>query len=186
MENTTSDGQPTGTYPRSKGVVEIVSRTLWDSLPPRKAEALPGQRLVVWFSDTATPECKNFTDCMSTVQELQIQHMDVLRLPDIKHNFLIGGDGRVYEGRGFGVKPSNDEYIKKMYPLVEDTLDIAYITTLENTTDQPTPLMLETARDLVDYAVKRGYVVRKDVKKINYWEKKLKTVTNLQYDNIFI
>lgn len=55
-----------------------------------------------------------------------------------------------------------------------------------DTTDQPTPLMLETARDLVDYAVKRGYVVRKDVKKINYWEKKLKTVTNLQYDNIFI
>ncbi|XP_054265174.1 peptidoglycan recognition protein 4-like isoform X1 [Macrosteles quadrilineatus] len=157
MENTTSDGQPTGTYPRSKGVVEIVSRTLWDSLPPRKAEALPGQRLVVWFSDTATPECKNFTDCMSTVQELQIQHMDVLRLPDIKHNFLIGGDGRVYEGRGFGVKPSNDEYIKKMYPLVEDTLDIAYITTLEKG-DVPSEIMREATINFLKYSKYQGHL----------------------------
>lgn len=59
----------------------------------------------------------------------------ILSYMKIIFSFLIGGDGRVYEGRGFGVKPSNDEYIKKMYPLVEDTLDIAYITTLESTYD---------------------------------------------------
>lgn len=45
---------------------------------------------------------------------------------------MIGGDGRVYEGRGFGVKPSNDPLIVRAYSGIEETLDIAYLTTLES------------------------------------------------------
>lgn len=34
--------------------------------------------------------------------------MDMLHYPDVKYNFLIGGDGKVYEGRGWGVKNEMD------------------------------------------------------------------------------
>jgi len=38
------------------------------------------------------------TDCISTVKSIQIQDSS---LDDIAYNFLIGGDERIYEGRGF-------------------------------------------------------------------------------------
>ena len=38
------------------------------------------------------------TDCVSLVKSIQTQDSS---LDDIPYNFLIGGDGNIYEGRGF-------------------------------------------------------------------------------------
>jgi len=52
---------------------------------------------------TAMDECFEKESCVSMVQSVQNFHMDSRKWDDIGYSFLIGEDGRVYEGRGWGV-----------------------------------------------------------------------------------
>ncbi|VEN56835.1 unnamed protein product [Callosobruchus maculatus] len=47
---------------------------------------------------TVTPECKTEFSCASTIRGIQEFHMDTMEFHDIGYNFLVGGDGNVYEG----------------------------------------------------------------------------------------
>lgn len=49
---------------------------------------------------TAGPDCTKTINCENIVRGMQNYHFDLYG--DISYNFLIGGDGIVYEGRGWG------------------------------------------------------------------------------------
>ena len=48
--------------------------------------------------------CYDMIDCIKEVKKVQDYHMDGNGWWDIGYNFLIGEDGRIYEGRGFHIQ----------------------------------------------------------------------------------
>ncbi|KAL7027119.1 hypothetical protein ACKWTF_005315 [Chironomus riparius] len=78
---------------------QIISREQWNAgdlnrlLVPKLI--MPIKRIII--SHTRGQFCVNETNCISTVKSMQTQDSS---LDDIPYNYLIGGDGRIYEGRG--------------------------------------------------------------------------------------
>ena len=66
---------------------------------------------------------------------------------DIGYNFLIGGDGRVYEGRGWGVQGAHT------YGYNSIAVGICYIG--DFTSVMPTPAQLQAGLDMIDCAEKQ-------------------------------
>lgn len=78
----------------------IISRKEWHAKPAKRTKRLstPVKYAVVHHSDT--PQCFTELDCKRRVKNIQNYHMNHNGWDDIGYNFLIGGDGNVYEGRG--------------------------------------------------------------------------------------
>ncbi|KAG5676722.1 hypothetical protein PVAND_006534 [Polypedilum vanderplanki] len=77
----------------------IISRDEWDADPPKfEIPALAGPVKRIMIAQTGGDSCDNEVNCKKLVKEIQTENSD---LDDIPYNFLIGGDGKVYEGRGF-------------------------------------------------------------------------------------
>lgn len=51
--------------------------------------------------DTNGPECSTKESCSELMRQMQLKHMLIFNNPDVDYNFVIGGDGRTYEGRGW-------------------------------------------------------------------------------------
>ncbi|XP_057334185.1 peptidoglycan-recognition protein LF-like [Microplitis mediator] len=81
----------------------FVSRHEWGAQPPEG----PSERLsiipvpYVIISHTASESCFTQADCIQRVRLIQTMHIEGNGWDDIAYNFLIGGDGRVYVGRGW-------------------------------------------------------------------------------------
>ncbi|XP_030568529.1 peptidoglycan-recognition protein SA [Drosophila novamexicana] len=52
---------------------------------------------------TVTSACSGFVQCAELLQGMQSYHQTQLDYHDIGYNFLIGNDGIVYEGTGWGI-----------------------------------------------------------------------------------
>lgn len=82
--------------------LRIVTRNEWLAQPPReKLEdlKLPVHKVII--AHTATEECTTQSACTYRVRFIQDRHIGAENYGDIGYNFLIGGDGNVYEGRGW-------------------------------------------------------------------------------------
>ncbi|XP_017053436.1 peptidoglycan-recognition protein LC isoform X4 [Drosophila ficusphila] len=62
-------------------------------------QVLPINRVVI--SHTAAEGCESREVCSQRVKVVQSFHMDSWDWDHVGYNFLVGGDGRVYEGRGW-------------------------------------------------------------------------------------
>ncbi|XP_052833059.1 peptidoglycan-recognition protein 2 [Octopus bimaculoides] len=82
----------------------IRNRTEWKARKPKSVTQLkvPAEYLIVHHS--ATGSCFTTEDCDKLVQSIQTNHMDNRDFVNIGYNFLIGGNGAVYEGRGWSVE----------------------------------------------------------------------------------
>lgn len=78
----------------------IISRKEWGAVPPKHTTHLstPVKYAVVHHSDT--PQCLSEQQCKQRIRNIQNYHMNVKKWSDIGYNYLIGGDGNIYEGRG--------------------------------------------------------------------------------------
>nr|QZM06964.1 peptidoglycan recognition protein 5 [Sepioteuthis lessoniana] len=87
-----------------EGCPRIISRAEWGALPPKKRTPLstPVKYAVVHHSDT--PQCTTKSACIRRIKNIQNYHMKTRGWDDIGYNFLVGGDGNVYEGRGWDTK----------------------------------------------------------------------------------
>eukprot|EP00057_Strongylocentrotus_purpuratus_P029502 XP_011683976.1 PREDICTED: peptidoglycan-recognition protein SC2 [Strongylocentrotus purpuratus] len=86
------------------GCPRIISRSEWGARSPKSTSNLvtPLPYAVVHHTDGSS--CSTEASCMSQVRGIQNYHMDSNGWDDIGYNFLIGGDGNVYEGRGWNYK----------------------------------------------------------------------------------
>ncbi|CAH1154368.1 unnamed protein product [Phaedon cochleariae] len=50
---------------------------------------------------TVTPECDSQTSCANIMKSIQNFHMDTMDFHDVGYNFVVGGDGKIYEGSGW-------------------------------------------------------------------------------------
>ncbi|XP_038118223.1 peptidoglycan-recognition protein LC isoform X4 [Culex quinquefasciatus] len=82
--------------------LRIVTRNEWLAQPPREKLddlVLPVHKVII--AHTATEECSTQSACTYRVRFIQDHHIGAENYGDIGYNFLIGGDGNVYEGRGW-------------------------------------------------------------------------------------
>lgn len=85
-----------------KDAPRILQRSNWLARPSRGVMTkgvLPLTRVIV--CDTQTEECHIQDDCLEVVRNEQHYDMGPGKLQDIAFNFLIGGEGNVYVGRGW-------------------------------------------------------------------------------------
>ncbi|XP_054260253.1 peptidoglycan recognition protein 1-like [Macrosteles quadrilineatus] len=86
--------------------MEVVSRAQWRARCPKSSTYLELPVSRVFYAHTNTSPCSCPDTCADECRRLQNQHRIVLQ--DIRFNFLVGGDGLVYEGRGWESCPSLD------------------------------------------------------------------------------
>lgn len=60
-------------------------------------------RFVILSRCLEQPPCSDDDECIEAVQNIQAEHMDERRLDDIAWSFLVGGNDKIYAGRGFQV-----------------------------------------------------------------------------------
>jgi hypothetical protein len=80
---------------------EIISRTRWGARTPLEVDysLIPIENVVVHH--TVTHTCDSESECATLLRNVQNFHMENLEFHDIGYNFLVAGDGQIYEGAGW-------------------------------------------------------------------------------------
>ncbi|XP_037577130.1 peptidoglycan-recognition protein SC2 [Dermacentor silvarum] len=131
--------------------ITIVSRNSWGARPPRVEVAMKDPRAEhVFIHHTTGPQCKHKTSCIRLVRSQQKHHMDTNRWPDISYNFLVGGDGLVYEGRGFGREGAHTHGYNRV------GIAIAFVGDYNRA--KPSQRMLLAAKRLISCGVRQGMI----------------------------
>ncbi|XP_063913546.1 peptidoglycan-recognition protein SB1-like [Zophobas morio] len=129
----------------------IISRSQWGAAAPKRVIRLrqnPPPFVVVHHSDT--PVCNSESQCKTRIKNIQSQHMKNNGWDDIGYNFVIGGDGNVYEGRGWGIFGSHvPRYNGK-------SIGIVLIGNFN--TQRPPQTQLDALKNLIACAKENNYV----------------------------
>ena len=101
--------------------IEINSRSDWNARDPKSTRAMhAGPAKYIFVHHTDGDSCFSKEDCAEEVKTIQDFHMDPNWISpiaslgprnwdDIGYSFLIGGDGSVWEGRGYDVTGAHTE-----------------------------------------------------------------------------
>ncbi|CAH0725281.1 unnamed protein product, partial [Brenthis ino] len=128
----------------------VVTKKEWDGLSPLHVEYLPRPVSLVIIQHTVTPPCNTDASCVDIAQSIQNTHMENLNFWDIGISFLVGGNGKVYEGSGWlHVGAHTLGYNRK-------SIAISFIGNFNN--DEPTPEALEAAKALIKCGVEQGHL----------------------------
>ncbi|XP_018566157.1 peptidoglycan-recognition protein 2 [Anoplophora glabripennis] len=135
-----------------KSCPDIVTRERWGA---RTAAAVDYALIPIKFAvihHTVTPECSNEDSCSQILKSIQNFHMDTLEFQDIGYNFLVGGDGRIYEGASWHKVGAHTRGYNSR------SLGLAFI---GNFSDKlPNPTQLKAAKDFLQCAVELGELDR--------------------------
>ncbi|XP_075771585.1 peptidoglycan recognition protein 1 [Pelodiscus sinensis] len=134
------------------GCPTIVSRSQWGARAPRSRVHLRTPAPFVIIHHTAGNHCTSQAACSQQVKGIQNYHMDKNRWSDIGYNFLIGEDGRAYEGRGWTTMGAHAKNWNGK------SLGFSFLGTFSNRA--PNAAALNAARSLIQCAVSRGYLSR--------------------------
>lgn len=80
----------------------MVKRAAWGAMDPtgrRNKLKTPVNRVII--NHTASPACMSLLNCTISVFKTQRYHIETLKWFDIGYNFMVGGDGNVYECAGW-------------------------------------------------------------------------------------
>ncbi|XP_017027633.1 peptidoglycan-recognition protein SD [Drosophila kikkawai] len=133
-------------------VPTIVTRAEWNARAPSgpmDGMETPLPRAVI--AHTAGGGCTDDVSCAQQVRNLQSFQMTRLKFSDIGYHYLIGGNGKVYEGRspsqrGAFAGPNN-----------EGSLGIAFIGNFEE--QAPKQEAIEAAKKLLEQAVQQAQLI---------------------------
>ncbi|WAR01603.1 PGSC2-like protein, partial [Mya arenaria] len=81
--------------------LNIITRAEWGARDPKSTENMSVPVSTFFIHHTDTNGCETQDVCSACVRSIQRFHMDTNKWDDIGYSFLIGGDGNVYEGRGW-------------------------------------------------------------------------------------
>ncbi|XP_026231734.1 peptidoglycan recognition protein 5 [Anabas testudineus] len=130
--------------------VKIVSRPQWGAAAPQQKERLKGSAQRVIIHHTAFPSCTSLTECKDQLISIQRLHMQERGFDDIGYNFLVGRDGTVFEGRGWGVAGAHSKGNN------HDSLGIAFMGNFNN--DTPSNEEISSVKQLLQSGVSQGYL----------------------------
>ncbi|KAM3875326.1 peptidoglycan recognition protein 5 [Diretmus argenteus] len=130
--------------------VTVVSRLQWEAVAPRCRATLKGSAQRVVIHHTALKNCNGFRECVEQLVNIQTMHMTERDFDDIGYNFLVGGDGTVYEGRGWGVIGAHSKGNN------HDSVGIALMGNFNN--DTPSPEAMSSVKQLLRSGVSGGFL----------------------------
>ncbi|XP_068631036.1 peptidoglycan recognition protein-like [Battus philenor] len=128
----------------------VLTRKQWDGLRPVHVRYLPRPVDLVIIQHTVTPTCETDEGCAEIVRNIQTNHMENLNFWDIGQSFLIGGNGKIYEGPGWLHVGAHT------YGYNSKSVAIAFIGNFNK--DEPTPKALDAAKALIKCGVEEGHL----------------------------
>ncbi|XP_019648044.1 PREDICTED: peptidoglycan-recognition protein SC2-like isoform X2 [Branchiostoma belcheri] len=130
--------------------VNMVLRDGWGARPPKYTNAMHTPVSQVFIHHTTGSACYDQDRCSSLIRSHQNYHMDNRGWADIGYNFLIGEDGRVYEGRGFDRQGGHTQGY--------NSVSIAVSFVGDYTSRLPNQAALNAAKAIIDCGVQLGKV----------------------------
>ncbi|XP_064642227.1 peptidoglycan recognition protein-like [Lineus longissimus] len=134
----------------------VVSRSSWRAQNPKSTTSLSTPVNMVVIHHTDTPSCSSQSACKARVRSIQNDHMygrarrGLDNFDDIGYNFLVGGDGTIYEGRGWQRIGAHARGYNSR------SIGIAFIGTFSGSS--PTVSAQNAAKALISCGVSGGYV----------------------------
>ncbi|XP_054263660.1 peptidoglycan-recognition protein SB2-like [Macrosteles quadrilineatus] len=132
----------------------IITRDEWQA-PPILQNMLIARLPVIYVfcMSTHTRACSNPEECHDLVHRLEKIHTEIHHHIAIRYNFVITGEGSIYEGRGWGVQAM----LPLRYTRYNDrSLVVGFMGDyLENTLPR---LMKRRREELVQYGIKNKYI----------------------------
>ncbi|KRT78342.1 hypothetical protein AMK59_6527, partial [Oryctes borbonicus] len=133
------------------GTPVIVSRSEWGAASPTETNPLkinPPPFVVIHHSESQV--CATTARCKTIVKNIQSYHMRSRGWEDIGYNFLVGGDGKVYEGRGWNKHGSH------AIPYNNKSIGICFIGNFG--ASAPPSQQIQAAKDLIAYGVSKKLI----------------------------
>lgn len=130
----------------------IIERDEW-MRGKKRSLTLPIKRIIVAPTGDANETCFDFTECLKRVKHIQRQ-TDYLE--DIAYNFLIGGEGSIFVGRGFKYE---GEYVKKFDGSNYNDIGISVAFIGSFFEKSPTDVQVEAFLNFVKHYVSEGLIV---------------------------
>ncbi|XP_016934720.3 peptidoglycan-recognition protein LC isoform X5 [Drosophila suzukii] len=132
-------------------ILRFVERQQWLAQPPqKKIPDLEKPVKLVIVLPTNSDDCTTQAQCVFRVRLRQSFDIESVQEDDIVFNFLIGGDGNVYVGRGW------DQVGAHMAGYNSKSLSFAYIGSFQ--TIKPSAKQLSVTRLLLERGVKLGKI----------------------------
>ncbi|XP_013114626.1 peptidoglycan-recognition protein SB1 [Stomoxys calcitrans] len=131
--------------------INIKPRSSWGAVAARSPVRINGAVDFVIIHHSDNPNgCSSEAACQRLIKNIQSDHKGRRNFSDIGYNFIIAGDGNVYEGRGWGYQGSHaPRYNNK-------SIGIVFLGNFESS--KPSDEMLQNAKDLIAQAVSSGYL----------------------------
>jgi len=127
----------------------IVNRKDWGAREPDSVEYIAFPLDYAIIHHTATEPCNNRDECSQMLRSIQNFHMNPDNdFGDIGYSFMVGGDGNVYEGRGWHKQGAH------LYGYNSRSIGIAFIGDFTNIS--PTPEQIKAGKSLLACGVKLG------------------------------
>nr|CAD7433348.1 unnamed protein product [Timema monikensis] len=130
---------------------EVVSRADWGAQTPRAILPMDVPVPYILIHHTYIPKsCNTSSSCVAAMKSMQNHHKDGLGWNDIGYNFAVGGDGHVYEGRGWDIVGAHSPSF--------NNISIGICLIGDYTTELPSTTMLNLTMELMRCATSRGSV----------------------------
>ncbi|XP_021932119.1 uncharacterized protein LOC110835818 isoform X2 [Zootermopsis nevadensis] len=143
--------EETATNNAVSGTLRIINRRTWLAQPAvRPSNPLQHPVPYVVILHTATDNCSTQAECVFIVRHIQTFHIESNGWNDIGYSFLVGGDGNVYEGRGWDTEGAF------AYGYNSRAIGIAFIGTF--TVDVPEPKQILAGKQLMELGVTMGKI----------------------------
>ncbi|XP_063811603.1 peptidoglycan-recognition protein SC2-like [Pseudophryne corroboree] len=134
----------------STGCPTILTKSQWGGRAATCRTAMATPVTYVIIHHTAGASCSSQSTCITQTKNVQSYHMDSNAWCDIGYSFLVGGDGSIFEGRGWtsvGAHAPNYN---------SNSIGINLIGTF--TSSNPTTAAQNAAKNLIACGVTRGYI----------------------------
>ncbi|KAL5017076.1 hypothetical protein ScPMuIL_006665 [Solemya velum] len=133
--------------------IDIISRDSWGARRPKEVENMTLPVNYVLIHHTVTQGCSDTDRCMFVLKNIQELHMQQRGFSDIGYNFLVGGDGNIYEGRGW------DRIGAHTLGYNDNSIAISFIGSFM--LDNPPPSVLNASRALLKCATELSVLTQR-------------------------
>lgn len=135
----------------SLGCMPYMPRETWDAKPPKSVEKFAGPIPYVIIHHSYEPgACTTTAECRNAMLSMQKFHQQDRGWNDIGYSFAVGGDGRIYEGRGFNVVGAHAPRYNDKSVGICMIGDWRY--------DLPPEDMIAAAQTLIEYGVRNNII----------------------------
>ncbi|XP_069841689.1 peptidoglycan-recognition protein SC2-like [Dendropsophus ebraccatus] len=128
----------------------ILTKSQWGGRAPSCRSAMVTPVSYVVIHHTEGNDCFSRAICTTQAKSIQSYHMDGNGWCDIGYNFLVGGDGFIYEGRGWTTIGAHSPIYNPI------SIGIGFIGSF--TSSNPTIAAQNAAKSLISCGVSRGYI----------------------------